>query len=286
MKRKIAAMFGLITAVLCLSACSAQNEAMVQQPNQNSETAQTAEEAPSTDNDALVQLSTITALVSGDYYGSLTVDELLKHGNFGLGCFDGVNGEMIIADGVCYQALGDGTVQVADPAEKVPFATLCKFENDFSEDIEKCENIESLTETLNAAVNENGANSMYAVKIHTTFPKIHVRSETKQEEPYIPLDKALTVSQTEFDYENTEGTLICLYFPDYMSKLNSAGWHFHFISDDKTQGGHVLDMSFENATAEFDEASEFEMLIPDTESFQKAGINDIDQSSIDSAERQ
>lgn len=237
------------------------------------------------DNDAMVQLSTITALVSGDYYGSVTVEDLLKRGDFGLGCFDAVNGEMIINDGVCYQALGDGTVQKADMNEKVPFATLCKFENDFSEETGECADINALTEFLNGVVEKRGANSMYAVKIHTTCPKLHVRSETKQEEPYIPLNEALKVSQTEFDYDGATGTLVCLYFPEYMSKLNSAGWHFHFISDDGTQGGHVLDLSFDNATAEFDEASEFDMIVPETDSFQEAGIDKVDQSSIDEAER-
>ncbi len=241
--------------------------------------------AAGSDADAIMQLSTITALVSGDYYGSMTVADLLKHGDFGLGCFDAVNGEMIIVDGVCYQALGSGEVKKADMNETVPFATLCTFESDFSKTIANCPDFTSLVSELNGAVLEHGANSLYAVKVHADFPSIYVRSETKQEEPYLPLDKALAVSQTEFDYANVSGTLVGLYFPDYMSKLNSAGWHFHFISDDGTKGGHVLNVRFANATAEFDKASSFTMLIPDTSSFQNAAINAVRQESIDAAER-
>ena len=216
--------------------------------------------------DSMVQLSTITALVAGDYYGSMKVSELLKYGDFGLGCFDAVNGEMIIVNGVCYQALGDGSVRIADPEETVPFATLCTFENDFSEDTGKISDLKTLVSCLNEIVKKNGANSMYAAKIHTSYPSIHVRSETKQEEPYIPLDKALAVSQTEFNYSDVTGTLVCIFFPNYMSKLNSSGWHFHFISDDGTKGGHVLDVSFENTTVEFDKASGFSMITPNTKS--------------------
>ena len=251
---------------------------MVTGCNQNQQT-------ESQDKDALVQLSTITALVSGDYYGSMTVNDLMKNGDFGLGCFNAVDGEMIILDGVCYQALGDGSVRKADPNETVPFANLCKFENDFSEKTGDCADMATLTKFLNGVVEKHSKNGMYAVRIHSKFPTIHVRSETKQKEPYVPLDQALKTSQTEFNYENVSGTLVCFYYPDYMSKLNSAGWHLHFISDDGKQGGHVLGLSMKDANAQFDEASEFIMLVPDTESFKKAGINNVGQDSIDQAEK-
>ena len=241
--------------------------------------------AQTQERDDIAQLSTLTALVSGDFYGSMTVNDLMSHGDFGLGCFNAVDGEMIVVDGVCYQALGDGSVRKADPNETVPFATLCKFNDDFAKKTGDCANLDALKKSLDTAVAEHSKNGMYAVKIHTKYPTIHVRSETKQKEPYQPLDKALETSQTEFNYKDVSGTLVCFYFPDYMSKLNSSGWHVHFISDDGTKGGHVLDVSLKDTNAHFDEASEFTMLVPDTESFKKAGINNVGQDSIDKAEK-
>ncbi|MBR4566951.1 acetolactate decarboxylase [bacterium] len=65
---------------------------------------------------------------------------------------------------------------------------------------------------------------------------MHIRSERKQEEPYKPLVDVLRVDQTEKKLTNVEGTVVALYTPDYMGDLNAAGWHFHFITNDKTEG--------------------------------------------------
>ena len=46
-------------------------------------------------------MSTCGALVQGDYQGCVTVGELLKHGDFGLGTFDGLDGEGIMLDDCC-----------------------------------------------------------------------------------------------------------------------------------------------------------------------------------------
>ena len=236
-------------------------------------------------NDEITQVSTLTALVSGDYYGSISVGDLLKKGDFGLGTFDAINGEMIIIDGKCYQALGDGKVVEANSDTLVPFATLCYFEKDNTIDLSECKDMKELTAQLDKTIKENGANSIYAVKIHTKFNSINVRSEYSQKEPYKPLDEALQTSQTEFTYNNTEGTLVCLYFPDYMSDLNNPGWHIHFISDDRTSGGHVLNLSFNDAKAEFDKESIFTMLTPDTKSFQTSNITSVSDGSISAAEK-
>lgn len=128
---------------------------------------------------------------------------------------------------------------------------------------------------------------MYAVKIHAKCDLVYVRSEDEQAKPYKKLAESLKGTQHEFKYENVEGTLVCLCFPDYMKELNSAGtdaWHVHFISDDGTKGGHLFDVRFDSAVAEFDEATGFRMLIPDTDSFQYGDIN-ASQEDIDGAEK-
>ena len=51
------------------------------------------------------QCSLMSALLAGVYDGELTVRELLQHGDFGLGTFNSLDGEMIIVDGVCHLSL-------------------------------------------------------------------------------------------------------------------------------------------------------------------------------------
>ena len=87
----------------------------------------------------------------------------------------------------------------------------------------------------------------------------------------------LETDQTFFDYENIEGTLVCLYCPPYMGELNATGWHLHFISADKTKGGHVLGLKLDKGTAIWDETDNFEMALPDGEMFSGFDLT-IDQS--------
>lgn len=137
----------------------------------------------------------------------------------------------------------------------------------------------ALQETMNGAVKELGANCFYVVKIEGTFDSIKVRSEYKQEKPYRALDEALAEDQTEFDYENICGTIVGLYCPDYMGNLNSVGWHFHFINEDRTRGGHVLQVSVGEAEAAFDMTDGFEMTLSRNSEFQEMELSkDVDEA--------
>ena len=70
----------------------------------------------------IYQVSTLQALALGYSRPVVTVQELLEHGDTGLGTFENVDGEMILIDGQCYRALEDGEVVVAEPTMGVPFA--------------------------------------------------------------------------------------------------------------------------------------------------------------------
>lgn len=236
-------------------------------------------------NDCLTQISTIQALTSGDYYGSVTVEDLLKDGDIGLGTFEGVNGEMIVLNGKCYQALGDGTVVEADKNEKVPFANVTHFDEDRKIELSDIENIDTLKDALNNAIASTGKNTFYACKIDGTFSEMNVRSELKQSEPYKALDKVMETDQRLFDYTNVKGTLVALYCPAYASQINSAGWHIHFISDDKTKGGHVLDLNFSNANAVLDKTDTINMQLPDDEFFNNIDFNSMSNDSVKTVEQ-
>jgi len=67
----------------------------------------------------------------------------------------------------------------------------------------------------------------------------------------------------EFDFENIRGTMLGLYCPSFMGGLNSIGWHFHFITEDLKQGGHVLQVSIDNAVASLDRTPGFELMLPE-----------------------
>ncbi len=279
--KKITA-FLLSAAILAsLTACSSQQSGEKSgQPETKAEQSETKNEQPGnasaqteSDRETIYQVALLQSLTQGYYDGIIKVSELKQHGDTGIGTFEGVNGEMIVLDGTVYQALGDGTVQEADNNETVPFSNVTFFDKDGSLELSDVNDINALKEKLNAMVEENGKNLFYFVKVSGTFEVMNVRSEIKQEKPYKPLDEALATDQREFNYDNITGTVVALYCPDYMGGLNTPGWHFHFISEDKTKGGHILDLQFSKATAEFDATPEFEMCLTDNGDFQQMELS-------------
>ena len=273
---KIKAILLAAAMLVPLTACSAQQssnnsgqpETTVAPTDTKAEQTDNTNAQTGNDRETIYQVALLQSLTQGYYDGIIKVSELKQHGDTGIGTFEGVNGEMIVLDGTVYQALGDGTVQVADDNETVPFSNVTFFDKDGSLELSDISDVNALKEKLNAMVEENGKNLFYFVKMSGTFEKMNVRSELKQEKPYKTLDKALETDQREFNYDNITGTVVALYCPDYMNGLNTPGWHFHFISDDKTKGGHLLDLQFNKATAEYDATPEFDMCLTDNGDFQ------------------
>jgi acetolactate decarboxylase len=62
------------------------------------------------DRDVLYQLSSMAALKAGVYDGFRTYADVKQHGDFGIGTFEAINGEMIAVDGTVYQVKTDGHV--------------------------------------------------------------------------------------------------------------------------------------------------------------------------------
>lgn len=229
------------------------------------------------DNETLFQVSTLNALMLGDYDGLITVDKLLQSGNTGLGTFDMLDGEMIVLDGIVYQAKADGSVTKPDGSVTVPFAAVTHFKPDTSFKLENISDIEALKSALTDTVTEN-PNIFYMATVTGDFDSVHVRSVFAQQKPYKPLAE-VAESQKEFVYENISGTLVALYCPDYVSGINLHGWHIHFISSDASKGGHVLDAAVESAEAQIDITSAYKIVLPETQSFASLSLADDMQSA-------
>ena len=221
----------------------------------------------------IFQVALMQSLAQGYFDGIISVGELRRHGDTGIGTFEGVNGEMIVLDGTVYQAVSDGSIVIPSDEEMVPFSNVTWFEEDVSVSLSQAPDMPALQEQLNKIVREQGANLFYMVKITGNFAFVKFRSEYKQEKPYRELDTALAADQVEFDAGHIRGTMVGLCCPDYMRGLNSAGWHFHFITEDRSRGGHVLQVSVEEAAASFSIADGFEMVLPKRKDFQSMDLS-------------
>ena len=66
----------------------------------------------------LYQTSLMSALLSGVYEGNTTIADLLTHGDFGLGTFNELDGELIAFSSEVYQLRADGSARKARADQK------------------------------------------------------------------------------------------------------------------------------------------------------------------------
>ena len=191
------------------------------------------------DRDVLFQTATLGALVEGVYDGNLAVGELKKRGDLGLGTFDALDGEMVMLDGRVYRVRADGKAEAVGDEETTPFATVTFFEADHTGSLEGPFDLARVEEMLDTVLPTK--NIPYAVKIEGTFARVKTRSIPRQTKPYPRLPE-VAAKQPTFEFENVRGTLVGFRCPQYMKGLNFPGWHLHFLTADRTAGGHVLEL--------------------------------------------
>lgn len=188
----------------------------------------------------LFQYNTLGALMAGLYGGSLTIDELLEHGDLGIGTLDSIDGELIILDGKAYQAKGSsGKPEVVEVSNDVmvPYAAVVPHQAEviFKQRFEMSGNeLEKRIESY-----YDGVNLFRSIKIKGHFSKMHVRMIPKS----TPDTKFADVAtrQPEYTREDVSGTIVGIWTPQMFHGVSVAGYHLHFISDDHSFGGHVMD---------------------------------------------
>jgi acetolactate decarboxylase len=226
----------------------------------------------------LYQISTSTAVVEGVYGGSVPSSTLLENGDFGVGTFEGLDGEMVILDGEIYQAAG--TVRRRSDDFLVPFASITHFREDAGVQIEKVASLKDIE--LACDPHRVSDNLFYAVRVDGVFDTIHARAVHPVPQGSRLLDAAKT--QLEFHFDNVEGTLVCLWSPRYSSSFSVPGYHFHFISKDRTKGGHVLNCSAQQLRASIQIVSEYDVQLPLTGSFLTTDLDRDPASDLAKAE--
>jgi acetolactate decarboxylase len=215
----------------------------------------------------MYQISTSTALVEGVYGGSVSSRTLLKQGDFGVGTFEGLNGEMVILDGEIYQATG--TVRRRSDDFLVPFASVTHFREDAVFQIDEVECLKDIELACNT--HRISENLFYAIRVEGVFDTMHARAVHPVPQGSRLIDAAKT--QLEFHFHDVEGTLVCLWSPGYSSSFSVPGYHFHFISKDRTKGGHVLDCAGQQLRASIQIVSEYNVRLPEAGSFLTSDLN-------------
>ena len=206
-------------------------------------------------NNGAFHFSTASNLLNGKYEGSFTINELQKNGSIGIGTINRLDGELIVIDGKSYSIKSDGKAYLLNGDEKIPFAVVCDFQPSINLNLQNIDfNFEKLEEYLNKRF--SNSDRFYAFRINGEFPKIVTRSGPKVNPPFPPFKEVIkhTVS---FKYQNVKGWLIGFKSPEISKGINIPGYHFHFIDDSYSFGGHVDEFQLNKANIEVQELSEF-----------------------------
>ena len=217
----------------------------------------------------LFQYATINSLLAGVFDGDMTVAELKRHGDFGIGTFNALDGEMLALDGQFYQIRSDGHVYRAPEDLRTPFATVLFFHADRSLVLTNIASLKALEQELDRQLQSR--NTFYAFRIEVEMESVKTRSVPRQQRPYPSLADAAR-KQSVFEFQNTIGTLVGFRTPDFMQGLNVPGYHLHFLTADRQAGGHVLDCVIRRAEVRKMETSRFLMVLPQGGDFQQTDI--------------
>lgn len=202
----------------------------------------------------ITQVATIDALLSGVYDGHMALGTLRGYGDFGIGTFAALDGEMILLDGTFYQARADGKIYQPAPTERTPFACVTTFVADHREALTTPMNLTALEAKLDALVPQQ--NKFCAVIVRGMFSQVRVRSVPAQKKPYQPLLE-VTKNQAVFTLTNVQGALLGFRAPAFVKGVNIPGYHVHFLADDHAGGGHVLECEMTSGMLELDSVHEW-----------------------------
>ncbi|SKA98426.1 acetolactate decarboxylase [Agreia bicolorata] len=221
------------------------------------------------------QTSLMSALLDGVYDGDLTVGELLEHGDFGLGTFNALDGEMLVLDGVCHRLRADGSVERASKDDLTPFAVVMPFEPvtgfDITTRMSRADVVARIIEL------EDSQNYLFAVRVRGRFESVVTRTVRRQEKPYPPMREAVK-DEAIVTFESISGTVAGFRTPLYERGIGVPGGHVHFIDDELSTGGHVLDFVLEHGRVDICKGSDLQLRLPLSTTFGEA---DLDPADLD-----
>jgi acetolactate decarboxylase len=217
----------------------------------------------------LFQVSTSGALVAGVYDREVSVQTILTHGNFGLGTFANLDGEMVVVDGRVYQVQGSGRVSEAGPEAGAPFAVVTWFEPDTDISIASVSSFKDLQARCDKF--RRSGNIFYALWLDGRFKRVRTRAVNPPQAGTRLVEAAK--AQSEFSFTDIDGTLVGLWSPGFSSAFSVAGYHLHFLSANRQHGGHLLDLEADTLRLKVEALTDFHLALPESEAFLKADLS-------------
>lgn len=206
--------------------------------------------------------------------GHKEVGAILEHGDFGLGTLSMLDGEVTILNGEAYKQEANGNCTLVPNSALSPFMMVTFFQE---QDATYCPISEVDWNSLRSTLRDKmpSSNVFAAIKVIGDFKYLKLRAVKKQERNR-PL---LEVAQEQQVYEmtNESGYLVGFWTPQIVGhSLSVPGFHLHYLSTDKSKGGHVLDLQMHSGEAWIQSEYAVHQDFPQTNSFANADFSEGD----------
>lgn len=217
----------------------------------------------------IIQMSTIGALMSGYFKGDKEFPKSFSGQNFGIGCSEGVNGELTIFEGCAYEGTAEEITHILPPDVKIPFIQITNFQakqNYVIKDIDH----KNASDHLNKFIEIK--NIFVAVSFSGVVDKIKIRCPRRKKNKDRTVEE-MQQSQVVNEYSNIKGTLVGFWTPEIFGRVSVPGFHLHFVDKDKKVSGHVLEFYAKEAVLCFEEKQSIEITNPSDSTYKNMELN-------------
>lgn len=222
----------------------------------------------------------VNALVEGLYQENTTIGDILERGDFGIGTFNDLDGEMLVLDGQVYQLDARGGVNLVGAEVRTPFACVTTFRADTSEELDHPMDWLTFEQLLKDML--PSPNMIYALRIEGRFSFVRTRSVPRQEN-YRPLVEVAR-EQALFEFQDCSGVLVGFWTPAFLGAVAVPGIHLHYLDAQRRGGGHLMECRPVSVTVAVQHLPEIRLGLPVTLDYLTADFTRDTEKDLDEAE--
>lgn len=226
------------------------------------------------DADMIYHYSVLKALDNGVLEGDLKIEDLKKYGNFGLGTFNKMDGEMIVYDSKVYRISQDGNVGEPPGETLIPYTVVSFFNVDDTLKLDGDIDYTALKNFVDRRIPSK--NTFYAFLIQGEFDYIKCGGASIQNPPYNQSLQEMLATRPIYEKSNIKGVLVGFWCPEFIGDINTQGFHLHFLASDHSTGGHLIDFKARSLNLGYDIKSRYQIILPETEMFRNASFRDAE----------
>ncbi len=192
----------------------------------------------------VTQYGVLDALLAGAYGAGVPAATVRGWGSVGIGCCEGLGGEVVLVDGELVECTLDGPPRPMADDEHLPFAVVSDLPDAPGVAVR---DLDAAALSARIVAGLRSRNLFHAVRLDGTMSAVRVRVPPRAAGFPVPLAE-VAEAQVETVATDVPGTLVGYWTPEIYQGIGVAGLHLHFLAADRTLGGHVLEVAVAAAT--------------------------------------